>query len=278
LRSARGWIDPRASVFWDPVPGTTLTAAVGEFGKAPEPGELTRLFGNPQLVPSRATHYALGLKQALPWQSSFEVTGFYKSLWRLPVSTQATATEPNPPRLRSDGRGEAIGAEFLVRKELARGLFGWVSYTWSRALRLEDPSVSPARNWHLFGLDQTHNLTLVVSYRLPGNWILGTRIRAVSGNPFTPYVAHTLDDANGRYQGALSSDILSSRLGPFFQADVRVDKRWVYESWMLALYLDVQNVTNRSNTEFRVPTYDYTGVVAIPGLPIFPSLGLRAEW
>jgi TonB family protein len=280
LKSARGWIDPRASVFWDLAPGTTVSAAAGVFGKAPEPGEMTKLFGNPLLVPSRAAHYSLGLKQALPWGSSFEATGFYKSLWRLPVSAQLqpTPTDPTPPRLRSDGRGEAIGAELLLRKDLARGLFGWISYTWSRALRREDPSAPSYPDWHLFELDQTHNLTLVASYRLPGEWILGTRVRVVSGNPFTPYVSHTLLDANGSYAGAQASDILSSRLAPFFQADVRIDKRWVYESWMFSLYLDVQNVTNRSNTEFRVPTYDFTGDVSIPGLPIFPSLGMRAEW
>jgi outer membrane receptor protein involved in Fe transport len=278
LKSARGWIDPRASVFWDPMPGTTLSAAAGVFGKAPEPGEMTKLFGNTLLVPSRAAHYSLGLKQALPWGTQFEATGFYKSLWRLPTGTLATSAAGEPLNLSSKGRGEAIGAEFLLRKELARGLFGWVSYTWSRALRLDDPTVPSYPDWHLFDLDQTHNLTLIVSYRLPGEWIVGTRIRAVSGNPYTPTVGHVLDADTGRYQCIPSSDVLSGRLAPFFQADARIDKRWVFESWMMALYVDVQNVDNRSNAEFRVPTYDCTGTVTIPGLPIFPTLGLRAEW
>jgi len=278
LETARGWIDPRASVFWDPVPGTTLSAAAGVFGKAPEPGELTELFGNPELVPSRAAHYAVGLRQALPWGSSFEATGFYKSLWRVVTPTRATESG-RALHLSNEGRGEAIGAEFLLRKDLARGLFGWISYTWSRALRIDDPTErSYAAGWHLFGLDQTHNLTIVLSYRLPGEWILGTRIRAVSGNPYTPFAGHVLDADTGRYQPIASPDIFSQRQGPFFQADARLDKRWVFESWMFSMYLDVQNATNRSNAEFRVPNYDGTSEVTIPGIPLFPSIGFRGEW
>jgi TonB family protein len=278
LETARGWVDPRATLFWDPRPGTTLSAAAGLFGKAPEPGELTTLFGNPALVPSRAAQYAIGVKQQLPWGSSVEATGFYKSLWRLVASVDQATAGRDIPRLSNAGRGEVIGAEFLLRKDLARGLFGWLSYTWSRSLRLDDPSMPSYPDWHLYGLDQTHNLTLVVSYRLPGEWIVGTRVRAVSGNPYTPNVGHVLDADTGSYQCVASPDLLTRRLQPFFQADARVDKRWVYESWMLSMYVDVRNVSNHSNAEFRVPSYDCTDYVTIPGLPIFPTIGLRADW
>jgi TonB family protein len=277
LETARVWFDPRASVFWEPRKGTLLTAAAGLYGKAPEPSELNRTFGNLQLVPSRATHYAIGLRQALPWGSNFEVTGFYKHLWNLPTTTLAVV-DGQPLNLSSNGRGEAIGAELLLKKDLARGLFGWVSYTWSRALRQDDPTMPSYPRWHLFPLDQTHNLIVALSYRLPGEWIVGTRIRAVSGNPYTPYIGHAnVVDTTG-YQGFASPDVYSGRVGAFFQADARVDKRWVHDSWMMSVYLDVQNVTNKANAEFRVPTYDYTGLVAFPGLPLFPSIGLRAEW
>ncbi|HSN14543.1 MAG TPA: TonB-dependent receptor [Anaeromyxobacteraceae bacterium] len=278
LETARGWLDPRATLFWDPRPGTTLSAAAGLFGKAPEPGELTALFGNPALVPPRAAHYAIGLRQALPWGSSVEATGFYKSLWRLVTSVDRDAAGLDAPLLSSAGRGEAIGAELLLRKDLARGLFGWLSYTWSRALRRDDPSQPSWPRWHLFDLDQTHNLTLVVSYRLPGEWIVGTRVRAVSGNPYTPFIGHFNDTDTTRYQCVASPDVLSRRVGPFFQADARVDKRWVFARWMFSMYVDVQNATQHENAEFRVPSYDCTQQVSIPGLPVFPSLGLRAEW
>jgi hypothetical protein len=67
-------------------------------------------------------------------------------------------------------------------------------------------------------------------------------------------------------------------VAPFFQADLRVDKRWTFDRWMFSAYLDVQNASNRGNAEFRIPSYDCSAQAPLPGLPIFPTLGLRAEW
>ena len=96
--------------------------------------------------------------------------------------------------------------------------------------------------------DQTHILTLIGSYVLPRNWQIGGRFRLVSGNPITPVTGSVYNASIDRYfptYGPANSDRL-----PFFsQLDVRVDKRWIYQGWMLDLYLDIQNVTNRTNTE-----------------------------
>ena len=47
---------------------------------------------------------------------------------------------------------------------------------------------------------------------------------------------------------------------------------------MLALYLDVQNVTYRKNVEAVLNSYDYKKEAYLTGLPILPVLGVRAEW
>ena len=91
-------------------------------------------------------------------------------------------------------------------------------------------------------------------------------------------VGHVLDADTGRYQCVPSNDVLSRRLGPFFQADARVDKRWVYESWMFSLYLDVQNATNRKNPETVAYNHDYSRQGWMSSLPLFPSFGIRAEY
>jgi hypothetical protein len=164
----------------------------------------------------------------------------------------------------------------LLRRELARGLFGWLSYSLSRSERINDPSVTPY-GWRLFLLDQTHIIALVASYRLPGEWILGTRIRLVSGNPYTPFVGSVLDADGGTFR-CLPGAPLSRRLPPFFQSDARVDKRFVFEKWMFSTYLDVQNVTNHPNAEARFRNYDCSQTVPITSIPFFPAIGLRAEW
>jgi TonB family protein len=274
---AKAWVDPRLSAFYEAHPKTTIVAAAGLFGSPLEPQETSPTFGNPELDPERALHLSLGAHQELPWAARLELTGYHKRLWSLVVPTRALDAEGRSLRLSNEGRGRTIGMELLLRRELARGMFGWLAWTWSRSERLGDPTVPP-HAWRPFALDQTHVLALVLSYRLPGDWVLGTRVRAVTGNPFTPSVGSVLDADTGAVQCLPSPARLSSRLPGFFQADARLDRRFVFDGWMLSAYLDVQNVTNHENAEFRFRSYDCTQTVPIPSLPLFPAIGLRAEW
>ena len=68
------------------------------------------------------------------------------------------------------------------------------------------------------------------------------------------------------------------RAPPFFQADDSIDRRWVSDKWTFTGYLDVQNVTNRANPEALFPNYNCQGYSTLTGIPIFPSIGLRAEF
>ena len=70
----------------------------------------------------------------------------------------------------------------------------------------------------------------------------------------------------------------TTRAPAFLSLDLRVDKRFVFKQWMIAVYLDVQNVTNNRNGEYVIYNYDYSKQQILPGLPIFPSLGVKAEY
>jgi TonB family protein len=271
------WVDPRASAFVEARPGTTVVAGAGLFGSAPQPQETNEVFGNPDLAAERALHLSLGVRQDLPWSSRLEVTGFYKELRDLVVPTRSLDPGGRSLRYSNAGLGQNVGLELLARRELAQGLFGWLSWTWSRSLRRDDPTDPNFPHWRVFQLDQTHVVALVLSYRLPREWIVGTRVRLVTGNPYTPAVGAILNSDTGRYQ-CIPGSPLSRRLPPFFQADARVDKRWVFEKWMFSTYLDVQNLTNHENAEFRFRNFDCSQTATIPSIPFFPSLGLRAEW
>jgi TonB family protein len=279
-RLVRGtpWLDPRLAVFFEARSGTTLSAAAGLYGEAPAPQQTTRTFGNPDLGVQRAAQYSLGLTQELPHAASLEVTAFFKDLRRVVGQTRAAAADGDPLLLSNGTVGEVWGVEALLRRQLSRGLFGWLAYTYSRSSRRDDPTMPSYPNWHLFNFDQTHILTVVASYRTAGEWTLGTRLRAVSGNPFNEPAGSVLNANSGRYQCLPPARLFASRLPGFMQADVRVDKRWVYDAWTLGVYLDVQNATNRENAEFNFNNFDCSDRVALAGLPIFPTFGLRAEW
>ena len=69
----------------------------------------------------------------------------------------------------------------------------------------------------------------------------------------------------------------SERNPMFVQWDFRIDKKWVFDRFLLDLYLDVQNLTNRSNVEAPDYNFDYRRKKTEGGMPIYPILGLRAE-
>jgi len=71
---------------------------------------------------------------------------------------------------------------------------------------------------------------------------------------------------------------VNSQRNPMFQRlDLRLEKKWDFDTWKLAAYADVQNVTNAVNPQGRVYNYNYTKNQQVRGLPIIPSIGLRGE-
>ena len=163
--------------------------------------------------------------------------------------------------------------ELLVRHEFANRFFGWITYTLSRAERL-DPGES---DYRLFDFDQTHILTLVGSYQLPRNWEVAARWRYVTGSPTTPFDGGVFNVDTYEYE-PVPGKVNSARFEDFHQLDLRVDKRWIYDTWKLNLYLDVQNLYNRSNVEGYQYNFDYSERVPSQGLPILPILGIKGEF
>jgi outer membrane receptor protein involved in Fe transport len=200
---------------------------------------------------------------------------YYKDLFdqtrQTLVSADINATPG--PRYASIGHGRAYGAEILLRHKLTRNFFGWISYSLSRVER----DYYGGTAYGLSQFDQPHNLVVVASYKLPFDFIVGAKLRWVSGALETPYTG-AIYDANGNYFFPLQAARNSHRLPDFLQLDVRIDKRFVFQSWMLALYVDVQNVTNRHNVEATLNSYDYSQQAYLSGLPILPVLGVRGEW
>ena len=253
----------------------TLKGGVGLFTQEPFFDETDPVFGNPDLGLESALHTSLGAEYR-PWKGfTVDATLFYKELRDL-VSRSTGVVERDgrsvPENYRNDGEGRAYGAELLIRQELARGFSGWLSYTLSRGER-RDPR-SP--DYRLFDSDQTHVLTVLGSYQLPRNWSLGARVRYVSGNLVTPVVdaVYVADDAG--YE-LVRGEPNSRRLDPFVQLDLRLEKRWVFDRWLLTAYLDLQNATNRRNVENLSYSYDASQEGTTTGLPILPVIGLRGD-
>jgi hypothetical protein len=119
-------------------------------------------------------------------------------------------------------------------------------------------------------------VNLLASYIL-NDWQLGSRLRFVSGNPYTPIIGSTFDADNDVYLPQ-RGEIYSERNPNFFQWDIRVDRKWIYDTWILSAYLDIQNLTNSQNQESITYSYDYSEKKPITGLPTLPSIGVKGEF
>ena len=157
----------------------------------------------------------------------------------------STPDQPTTPAFLERRRGRAYGLEVLLKRLRGEDLFGWVSYTLSVSEREGDAG------WVPFAYDRAHMLHLVAGYQLPRQWDVGAHFQVQSGRP-SP-------DPYGRRR----------RLDPFFRLNLRIDRRAVWDQWMLDFYVDVINVTlareeiseEMPPLPLFLPTFGFRGVI-----------------
>ncbi len=281
-------LSPRVNARFDLVPGasadeqaegrvsrrTTLKGGLGVFRQPPQYQETNPVFGTPDLKSNRSAHYTLGVEQELTRQIEVSVEGFYKDLTGQVSRSAAGAAFAYD----NEGVGYATGLETLLKYRPDDYFFGWLAYTLSRSVRRDRPEAEE----HLFEFDQTHNLTVLGSYRLGRGWEFGARFRLISGGLVTPVVSPpaltAIYAADAAAYAPLQDEAFSRRLPLFHQLDLRIDKRWQFKDWRFSAYLDVQNAYNNSAAEALSYNFDFTDQQYQTGIPIIPSLGVRGEF
>ncbi|MEY3012436.1 MAG: hypothetical protein RIT45_1171 [Pseudomonadota bacterium] len=249
----------------------TLKAATGTTSQPGQPPQLLDQFGTPELALQKSWEIAGGAEAQLTDAVSIDAQLFHKRQWDLVVPNNQIIPDPV---YRNSGAGRIVGLELMVRHKPVGRFFGWLAYTLQRAERQDRPGEA----WRLFGWDQTHILTALGTWKLPWDLEFGFRFRLTSGNPVTPLSTAVYNEKTDSYTRVQSTQLFSERLPPFAQLDLRLDRRFAFDRFLLDLYIDVQNVTNRENPEFTQYNFDATQKRYGTGLPIIPSFGLRATF
>jgi hypothetical protein len=210
--------------------------------------------------------------------------------WSLPVDPIITSFPVN------GGRGESWGFDLYLQKRPGprTRLAGWASYTYGVARREQYGLDLP------FDYDRRHAVSLVGSWRVSRKLDIAATFRAFSGFPRTPVrglrvaASETEDgrlvpalDAEGRYvyetdTGGVSS-LNSAVLPAFLRLDLRLNWRPGGDEGRWLFYLDVINVTNRTNAGQIEPRLEYDPASDVPRLveersvaiPFLPSIGVR---
>ena len=162
-----------------------------------------------------------------------------------PGEPQPPQEEEEQPILDTFRKGRAYGIEFLLRKRISEGFFGWVAYSFGHSERLVDEA------WVPYDFNRTHVATVVGGKRLPRNWSVSGRVRYMSGTPLTT--------AHGYNAGTKLDN---------FRVDLRFDKRVVWDQWLFEYYVDIANASvTPQDFGFGIPTdFPY----------ILPTVGLKA--
>jgi len=252
---------------------TTIKTGVGYYYQAPQPYESNNVFGTLGLRSNRAVHYALGIEQELTQQVDVSVEGFYKDFDHL----VAQGIPTDLTRFTNNGVGKSYGLETLIRYKPDTRFFGWLAYTLSRSERRDYEGGAP----YLIPYDQTHNLTVLGSYRLGNGWEFGARFRIISGSLITQVRATpslpSIFAADAGASVPLQGQPYTERLPLFHQLDLRLDKRWQIKNYRVSTYLDVYNVYNHPAVERFSYDYNFAHRVNLTGIPILPSVGVRGE-
>lgn len=270
-------ISPRLSVRYSWDESLTLRAATGLYNQPPAEQTTDKTFGNPDIKSRKASHYALGFEKDFRAGSNqgFTLAGtlFYKNLYDLVVPSSKLIQRDGaltPENYNNNGTGTITGFEWQSKYQKDEWNFVG-SYTYIQSRRKQ-----PGQSELPSPYDQTHSLNLIAAYE-EGPWTYGARARYVTGNPYTPIIGGTFDADNDVYIPQ-RGELYSARNDAYFQVDLRIDRRWVYDTWILSAYLDIQNLTNQKNQEGLTYSYDYSQSQKLSGLPLLPTLGVKGEF
>ena len=269
-------VDPRISARWRP-PGWQKVWLKGVIGRYHQPPRLFIPIPGAEEAPLSegllaSTQYSVGAEAALAPGIDLDVQTYYNDmdpvLFDLTVNpslaeaqTSAPTTLPGqlpPPGAADASRGaqdvsslfqkmagHSYGLEVMLRKRDTSKLFGWLAYTLSRSER-HYPS-----GWAPYDFDRTHIFNAVAGVKLPRNWEFGARLLLQSGTPVT--TIHGYNDGRTPWE---------------FRADLRIDKRAVWNTWLLDFYVDIVNTTLAEETGGLIGSNSIRYVL--------PTIGFRA--
>ena len=256
---------PRLLVRYRIGAGDWLKATAGQFSQMPSlpvgvPG--FESFGLATYGLQRSRQASLGIESALEERLGIDVnldaSLFYQRL-HLTDLKNSLIPDPQARDLLAPREGESYGVELMLRRPMKHKLYGWLAYTLSRSVRRVDGIVVPS-DW-----DQRHILNLVLGYRWPRSYSTSVRFHYNSGRPFPLYDKRV-------------SDVVGYvNLPGFAQLDLRLDKRFLFDTFILDAYVELVNST-LSREVFDIKREASGTITENYYRLVLPSIGVHVEW
>jgi hypothetical protein len=253
-------LGPRLSANLAVAENTWVVASGGRFSQAPSlavqiPG--AENFGLALYGLQSSWQGALGVRTRRWLGLEIEATGFLQRYVLTDIRDPTlTSRDPLIGSFLAPRDARAYGVELMLRRPEEERLHGWLSYTLSRSERALGGGVIGPSDW-----DQTHILNAVLGYRLGKN-TLGTRLHVNTGRP-------VLVQGNSveRFQ----------RLPTFYQLDLRVERRVVYDVFTFSFYVEMVNATMSRTVLELEQDWATKQITERSYRLLLPSIGVRGE-
>jgi hypothetical protein len=260
------YTEPRLGLEYQLLPDTLFTAGWGRYNQFPEGGQVVENFGNPELGHLRATHSSMGLAHNLGKDWLLKGDVFYKTFDDLVV------TDPTVKYING-ASGVSYGLELFAQRKDTGPLSGWLAVTAAKAER----TIDARHETFPFDYDQPLAATLVLNYRASKRWSYGLTWRYHTGAPYTPVIGNkTVTDPDGSTRiRPVYGETNSRRLPAYHRLDLRVDRDFVYDRFLVNGYVEVGNAYNHKNVSGYKYNPDYTRRKANYQLPLIISFGVQ---
>lgn len=276
------YLMPRFAASYHLTPLTSINFSTGIYRQSPSYIWLIADEQNKDLDMIRVDQYVAGIDHRLQADMQVKLEAYYKDYSDYPASTvrpylvlantgagfsgagnnfASFGLEPLLPQ----GNGFSRGIEFSIQKKLSDiPYYGVLSFTLNESRYTALDGVERIGSY-----DQTILFTLSGGYRFNDNLEASVRFRYATGKPYTPY------NSDGTQNVA---DYNSERLPDLHSLDIRVDRKWFFESTTLIVYLDIQNIYNRENVSNARWDEREQKIDLSSSIGILPSIGVSLEF
>jgi hypothetical protein len=273
--------DPRAALVVHAGAAVDASVSYGLYHQQPALALVGAYDVNRDLAPMRCEHVVAGLAWTPASDVRVTLEAYRKRYSAYPVSPEFPAWSLANSGdqyslvgllmpLVSAGSGEARGLELYAQKQLTQGFYGQVSYGWSRSEHRALDGVLRRG-----GFDAPHAATLIAGWKRGAAWEFSTRFSWASGRPYTPALEPFSSD-QGRWV-LDQSRLNAARTPAYARQDLRADRRFTVGRRNVTLWLEVQNVWDRTNRLQYIWDADAGTLGGIPQIGFLPVLGVNVQ-
>lgn len=260
---------PRVSASWSFAPGWTWNANTGIYHQLPaytilgyagmgaDSTSMTLTNWREDLSYTTNRQVVMGVRRELAERNAaVSVEGFYKGYVNSPASATSGVALANlgadfgvvgNEEVTFNAEGRAYGMEVLLQQRLYKGYYGLLAYTLVRSEYINPGDDLMLQSWVPSSWDNRHIVSFTGGKKWDSGWELGVRVLFSGGLPYTPYaVDRSLLISNWETFNAPLVDfdqLNTQRNGAFHQVDLRLDRKWFFDTWSLDVFMDVQNLT-----------------------------------